>query len=110
MRDKNGDVELGPNVAWLTLVDMEGRDVIPLFTSEEKANGYISATNEGSNLTPVGIRNLGILADLLDDLLRIEFAEALTIDPSNKIGKGQQTGLRQFLADLRRNLKPPTES
>src|ERR1041384_3495661 len=86
-RDKDGIIELGLHLGLLTLVDMEGRDVIPIFTTEQKANEYVQATNEGRKVTPVPIRNLGVLADMLDQLLNIQFAEALIIDPSNKIGK-----------------------
>ena|ERR1022692_3360130 len=89
-RDKDGAVALGPNLGWLTLVDMRGRDVIPIFTTEEKANDYIRATNEGGNATAVAIRNLGVLADMLDQLLNAEFAEALTIDPIKKTGDGRE--------------------
>jgi hypothetical protein len=107
-RDKDGVVGLGPHLAWLTLVDTEGRDVIPIFTTEEKANEYVLATNELTTITAIPITNLGALADLLDQFLSIVFAEALTIDPTNKIGKGQQMPLRQFVMDLRNNIKRPT--
>ena len=48
-----------------------------------------------------------MLADTLEQLLKIGFAEALAIDPENKIGDWQQAPLREFLVDLRGKMGPP---
>jgi hypothetical protein len=109
MRDAAGNVELGPHLGWLTLVDLEGRDVIPIFTSETSARDYLRATNEEEHATALPIRNLVILAGILQQLLNIGFAQALTVDPAGKVGKGQAMPLAQFVSDLLRNMGPPTQ-
>jgi hypothetical protein len=104
-RDKEGTVELGRHLGWLTLVDREGRDAIPVFTTEEKATDYIQATNDEPRATVVPIRNLGVLIDVLEHVLKVGFAEALVLDPVGKISQGHQRALHEFLTDLRSNMR-----
>ena len=108
--DKDGVVDLHLPIGWLKMVGMDAHDVIdviPIFTSEEKANEYIRATNEENKATVVAIRNLGVLVDLLERFVDAGYAEGLTIDPEKKTGKGQQAPLREFVADLRANMRQP---
>jgi hypothetical protein len=102
--DGDGYADLG-KLNLITLVDIEGRDAFALFTTEVNANSYIKATNEDKKAVAVTIRNLGVLADFLKDLLDADIAERITLDPSNKTGTSNQAPLREFLAGLVNDMK-----
>jgi hypothetical protein len=108
-RDAGGAIELGPHLGWFTMVDLEARDGIIVFTTEENANAYIRARGEEDKATAVPIRNMSVLCGLLEGLLAINFAEMLVVDPEKSTGSGQATSLRDFVTDLRRSIEQRTK-
>jgi hypothetical protein len=101
-RDKGGNVELGPHLAYVTMVNLEGKDDVPVFTTEDKANAYISASNDTGKLVAVPLSNLGVLVNVLGKVSAMGFAEAMVVDPAGKIGNAQRVLLPKFLSDIRR--------